>query len=51
MLAINTNPISANPYSAPALVDWTKWVTPIAVVANKIPGPKILKNLVVNKKS
>ena len=30
------------PYSAPALVDWTKWETPTDTAANRSPGPKAL---------
>ena len=32
-----------NPKSAPALVDCTKWETPMAAPANNNPGPRILK--------
>ena len=30
------------PYCAPAFVDNTKWEVPIAILANKSPGPKFL---------
>ena len=40
-----TNPKMSNPKSAPARVDWTKWETPIAVLANNIPGPAVFENL------
>ena len=39
------------PNKAPALVLWTRWDTPIAVLANKIPGPKVKQiNLNFQKK-
>ena len=42
--AMITNPSNKSPKSAPARVDWTKWETPIAVLANKIPGPAVFVN-------
>lgn len=39
-LAAITAHRSPKPYSAPALVDCTKWLTPMHVLANRIPGPR-----------
>ena len=41
-LTSTTKPIIISPKSAPALVDWIRWDTPIAVLAKSNPGPLIL---------
>ena len=41
-LAITTAQIKPNPKREPALVLCTKCDTPIAVLANRIPGPNVL---------
>ena len=41
-MAIITAQIKPNPKREPALVLWTKCDTPIAVLANRIPGPSVL---------
>ena len=41
-MAIITAQIKPNPKREPALVLWTKCDTPIAVLANRIPGPNVL---------
>ena len=39
--------VKPNPNSAPALVDWTRWETPIAVPANNKPGPSFFIKLLI----
>ena len=45
-LAAMMNPTNANPKLAPARVLCTKCETPIAVLANRIPGPRVFRKFI-----